>query len=89
MLVNYDLPWNPSRLVQRAGRLYRYGQTQRVIVFNLMADDGFDNRAISLMLERVDRIAAALRPVSSEVTFQKFGDADVILSWRAFCRIKA
>lgn len=66
VLVNYDLPWNPSRLVQRSGRLYRYGQTQRVIVFNLMADDGFDNRAIGLMLERVDRIAADLRPVSSE-----------------------
>ena len=66
ILVNYDLPWNPSRLVQRAGRLYRYGQTQRVIVFNLMADDGFDNRAISLMLERVDRIAADMQQVSPE-----------------------
>lgn len=66
ILVNYDLPWNPSRLVQRSGRLYRYGQTQRVIVFNLMADDGFDNRAISLMLERVDRIAADMQQVSPE-----------------------
>ena len=66
VLVNYDLPWNPSRLVQRAGRLYRYGQTQRVIVFNLMADDGFDNRAIRLMLERVDQIAADMQQVSPE-----------------------
>src|SRR5690606_16933934 len=25
IMVNYDLPWNPMRLVQRIGRLYRYG----------------------------------------------------------------
>ena len=66
IMVNYDLPWNPSRLVQRAGRLYRYGQTQRVIVFNLMAVDGFDNLTITRMLERVDQIAADMQPVSSE-----------------------
>jgi hypothetical protein len=26
VMVNYDLPWNPMRLVQRIGRLYRYGE---------------------------------------------------------------
>ena len=66
IMVNYDLPWNPSRLVQRSGRLYRYGQRQRVIVFNLMAVDGFDSLTISRMLERVDQIAADMQPVSSE-----------------------
>jgi SNF2 family DNA or RNA helicase len=25
-MINFDLPWNPMRLVQRVGRLYRYGQ---------------------------------------------------------------
>ena len=57
MLVNYDLPWNPRRLVQRAGRLYRYGQSERVVVFNLMARDGFDNRALGMLLDRVATIA--------------------------------
>ena len=66
ILVNYDLPWNPARLVQRAGRLYRYGQQERVIVFNLLADDGFDNRALNKMLYRVGRIAADLAPVGDE-----------------------
>ena len=56
ILVNYDLPWNPRRLVQRSGRLYRYGQEERVIVFNLMADDGFDSRSLGMMLERVHSI---------------------------------
>ena len=66
VMVNYDLPWNPGRLVQRAGRLYRYGQQERVIVFNLMADDGFDNRALSMMLKRVFTIARDMVEVSSE-----------------------
>lgn len=66
MLVNYDLPWNPRRLVQRAGRLYRYGQTERVIVFNLMALDGFDNRALGMLLDRVTTIAHDMSDVSSE-----------------------
>lgn len=66
VLVNYDLPWNPARLVQRAGRLYRYGQQERVVVFNLLADDGFDNQALGKMLERVDIIAAEMASVSAE-----------------------
>lgn len=66
VMVNYDLPWNPGRLVQRAGRLYRYGQRERVIVFNLMADDGFDNRALGMMLRRVFHIARDMAEVSSE-----------------------
>ena len=66
VLVNYDLPWNPARLVQRAGRLYRYGQQERVIVFNLLANDGFDSQALGKMLDRVDRIAADMASVSTE-----------------------
>lgn len=66
VLVNYDLPWNPARLIQRAGRLYRYGQRERVMVFNLLANDGFDNQALGKMLDRVDRIAADMASVSTE-----------------------
>ncbi len=66
ILVNYDLPWNPSRLVQRAGRLYRYGQRERVIVFNLMSQDGFDNETLGMMLDRVENIAQDMAEVSDE-----------------------
>ena len=66
MLVNYDLPWNPRRLIQRAGRLYRYGQRERVVVFNLMARDGFDNKALGMLLHRVSTIAHDMSDVSAE-----------------------
>ena len=66
VIVNYDLPWNPARLVQRIGRLYRYGQNEPVIVFNLHAHDNFDNAAIDLMLQRVTQIAQDMAPVGTE-----------------------
>jgi ERCC4-related helicase len=66
VMVNYDLPWNPSRLVQRIGRLYRYGQKKRVQVINLHNNDGFDNSALALMLDRVTTIAHQLAAVRSQ-----------------------
>lgn len=66
VMVNYDLPWNPARLVQRIGRLYRYGQREPVVVFNLHARDNFDNSAIDLMLQRVMQIVRDMAPVGKE-----------------------
>jgi Superfamily II DNA/RNA helicases, SNF2 family len=66
VMVNYDLPWNPARLVQRIGRLYRYGQQKRVQVINLQADDGFDSSALSLMLDRVVTIANDMAAVAGD-----------------------
>ena len=66
VMVNYDLPWNPSRLVQRIGRLYRYGQTKRVQVINLQTDDHFDNQALALMLDRVTTIANDMAAIATE-----------------------
>ena len=66
VMVNYDLPWNPARIVQRIGRLYRYGQKETVIVFNLHTRDNFDNQALGLMMARVESIAQDMVAVSSE-----------------------
>jgi len=66
VMVNYDLPWNPARLVQRIGRLYRYGQREKVIVFNLHAADSFDTMAVSTMLDRVMTVARQMAHVSDE-----------------------
>ena len=35
ILINYDLPWNPTRVLQRAGRINRLGtQHTRIFIFN-------------------------------------------------------
>lgn len=65
-LINYDLPWNPSRLVQRIGRIYRYGQQQRVVVVNMAARDSIDSDVLAYTLQRIQTIAAQMRSVSAE-----------------------
>ena len=43
-LVNYDLPWNPVRMIQRAGRIDRlFSPHDRVYIYNLMPEDGLED----------------------------------------------
>jgi superfamily II DNA/RNA helicase len=40
-LINYDLHWNPTRMVQRAGRIDRIGtEFDRLLIYN-NPDNGF------------------------------------------------
>lgn len=66
IMVNYDLPWNPMRLVQRIGRLYRYGQKKRVVVFNLFSPDSMDDQIMDLMHERIEAVVGDLSSLSGE-----------------------
>lgn len=63
VMVNYDLPWNPMRLVQRIGRLYRYGQKKKVVVFNIQQADSLDQSIVDLMYERIDSVVTDLAGV--------------------------
>ena len=43
-LVNYDLPWNPVRMIQRAGRIDRlFSPHDKVYIYNLMPEDGLED----------------------------------------------
>lgn len=66
IMVNYDLPWNPMRLVQRIGRLYRYGQDKRVVVFNIHSPETVDEQIMGLMYTRIDQVVADLCTVGHE-----------------------
>jgi hypothetical protein len=66
IMVNYDLPWNPMRLVQRIGRLYRYGQQQRVVVFNIHSPNTADEQIMGMMYNRIDQVVRDMAGVSSE-----------------------
>jgi ERCC4-related helicase len=66
IMINYDLPWNPMRLVQRIGRLYRYGQKHRVVVFNLYSPESMDDQIMELMHERIEQVVGDLSTLSGE-----------------------
>jgi superfamily II DNA or RNA helicase len=66
IMFNYDLPWNPMRLIQRIGRLYRYGQKKKVAVFNLQYSGSIDSKILELMYQRLQEIVKDLAPVSEE-----------------------
>lgn len=66
VMVNYDLPWNPMRLVQRIGRLYRYGQKKKVLVFNVLAAQTLDEQILGLMYERIQQVVRDMATVADE-----------------------
>jgi superfamily II DNA or RNA helicase len=71
ILFNYDLPWNPMAVEQRIGRVHRYGQTDTVQVYNLVAEDTVEQRIYGLLEEKLLDIARTIGktdPVTGQVT---------------------
>jgi superfamily II DNA or RNA helicase len=53
-LINVDLPWNPSRLEQRLGRIRRFGQARKVVdMLNLVYHGTQDEKIYSVLSERM------------------------------------
>ncbi len=63
ILINYDLPWNPSRLDQRIGRIHRYGQKKKVFIYNVLIPGTIDERVFTVLKEKLDKIRAQLGKV--------------------------
>lgn len=56
-LINLDLPWNPTRLEQRKGRIQRIGQLADVVdVYNMRYLDSVEDRVHRLLSSRLQEI---------------------------------
>lgn len=56
-LINLDLPWNPTRLEQRKGRIQRIGQTRDVVdIYNMRYKDSVEDRVHELLSDRLEGI---------------------------------
>lgn len=66
LMINYDLPWNPTRLEQRLGRIHRIGQERDCHVFNFVASDSeegqpiIEGRILTRLLEKLEQMRAVL-----------------------------
>lgn len=53
-LINVDLPWNPSRLEQRLGRIKRFGQARKTVdMLNLVYHDTQDEKVYQVISKRL------------------------------------
>jgi len=56
-LINIDLPWNPTRLEQRKGRIQRIGQVRsEVWIANLRYRDSVEDRVHQVLANRLEAI---------------------------------
>ncbi len=76
LLINYDLPWNPTRLEQRLGRIHRIGQERDVHAFNFVASDSEEGQPIveGHILERLLQKLEQMRLVLADRVFDVIGE---------------
>lgn len=56
-LINLDLPWNPTRLEQRKGRIQRIGQVaSKVKIFNMRYKDSVEDKVHTVLSARLKNI---------------------------------
>ncbi len=56
-LINLDLPWNPTRLEQRKGRIQRISQIRpEVLIFNMRYKGSVEDRVHQLLSQRLENI---------------------------------
>ena len=56
-LINLDLPWNPTRLEQRKGRIQRIGQiSDKIHIYNMRYKDSVEDKVHRVLSERLEDI---------------------------------
>jgi hypothetical protein len=66
-LINYDLPWNPSKIEQRIGRIDRIGQTEKEIkIYNFFLRNSIDEKVYGALRRRCglfEHFVGTMQPV--------------------------
>ena len=73
LLLHYEIPWNPSRLEQRNGRIDRHGQARDVTIYHFASDDDADLNFVARVIGKVNDIREDLGSVGElfDAAFQR------------------
>ncbi|MEI8196740.1 MAG: C-terminal helicase domain-containing protein, partial [Phycisphaerae bacterium] len=55
-IVHYDIPWSPSKLQQRNGRVSRYGQERDVSIHYFHCDEEEDQQFLFYVAQKVEQV---------------------------------
>jgi hypothetical protein len=78
IVINYELPWNPNRMEQRIGRVYRYGQTKPVHVYNFMASNTIEGeKVLTTLMQKIEEIRTVLGDHAVDVIGSIVSEADI------------
>jgi superfamily II DNA/RNA helicase len=86
-IINYDLPWNPTRIMQRVGRINRVGtEYDRIYVFNF-----FPTAQSSKQLSLTDRILEKLQAFHDTLgeDYKYLSDEEIVSSKKLFDDLNA
>ncbi|MGH7544762.1 MAG: helicase-related protein [Gemmatimonadota bacterium] len=75
-VVSYDLPWNPVRLLQRAGRVDRLGSPHDVVVLHHFQPEAGLERLLGLLAVLRTKLRAIDRTVGLDTSFSLSADAE-------------
>lgn len=62
-VIHYELPFNPNRMLQRQGRVDRYGQTEECEFGYLYAADTYEGELLARLFTKIERQIKALGSV--------------------------
>lgn len=67
ILYNYDSAWNPAKMEQRAGRVYRNGQTKPVFIYNLVVKKSVETWLQKKLAGKAELSASLLPKTLTEI----------------------
>lgn len=78
-LINVDLPWNPSRLEQRLGRIKRFGQVlDRVAMLNLVYHGTRDEQIYAALSARMENVYDIFGSLPDTIEDEWIADAETL-----------
>ncbi len=68
-VVNLEIPWNPSVLEQRVGRVHRMGQKKSVSAINLISSECVEERVFNLVAQKKALFSGVFDEKTKEIHF--------------------